>query len=706
MGIVYRGYHPVLDRAVAIKLLNAVSPSADAVRRFRVEAKALARVRHPNVIQVIDFGDVDKVPYIVLEFLGGGTLKERLTSGGPLRLDAALRVLRGVSAGLDAAHRRGVLHRDVKPANVLFAEDGTVVLSDFGLAKVSQDSVRTASGVVSGTPAYMSPEQFVGREATSSSDVYSLATMACEVLTGKLPFAGESLNELLYSKLQSEPISPTTLKPDLAVGIDQVILRGLRRNPDERWATCTALVDELEEVLVPGAVRGNREVGQVASIEASSDNRNQTIKASVTAARRVGFVGAVGALISSVGAVTAQLGDVAVLTGHGRSQAAVTIGYVAMVLGLIPVAIVLHRYARARWNTLSPLLLLVLVLSAPTYAAASAASGYFPSILGIPLTAGWLGVGLWLLCINQLLRRNPHWPAALVWVGTLVGVAWTALGTPLITVRAVAPALSYALTAYPVWAVWVGWILFERSRPATIETWKPFSITVAGALVLSGGVLALLAVSPNTSTTVARATCLTVPAGVMTVTCDVVATTNPAAAFDCSTGSMDASFQIFDSRAAPLRYQGGRCILSKSQTGTSGVITATSLSGDITVVIDFEASSIPDTGLTILVRCVAPQCLLIDVDTSSGGGLVAIREKSASGQFSTLASRTGQPRANGENRATFQVHDRTAKVWLNGQLLAQAAVSAPDNPGPVAVFGYFTGASSTVSIRRVWVFVP
>jgi hypothetical protein len=136
------------------------------------------------------------------------------------------------------------------------------------------------------------------------------------------------------------------------------------------------------------------------------------------------------------------------------------------------------------------------------------------------------------------------------------------------------------------------------------------------------------------------------------------------------------------------------------------VITATSLSGDITVVIDFEASSIPDTGLTILVRCVAPQCLLIDVDTSSGGGLVAIREKSASGQFSTLASRTGQPRANGENRATFQVHDRTAKVWLNGQLLAQAAVSAPDNPGPVAVFGYFTGASSTVSIRRVWVFVP
>src|ERR1700704_2299215 len=159
MGLVYRAYHVQLARTGAVKIMQGISPDQDSIARFRREAQAIARMRHPNILNVFDFGEYQGTPYMIVEYVPGGSLAGRM-SQGPLDRNSALRFLRGIAAGLDYAHAQGIVHRDVKPANVLLERDETPVLADFGLAKMLQgSSLQSLTGVTTGTPAYMAPEQ-------------------------------------------------------------------------------------------------------------------------------------------------------------------------------------------------------------------------------------------------------------------------------------------------------------------------------------------------------------------------------------------------------------------------------------------------------------------------------------------------------------------------------------------------------------------
>ena len=246
MGLVYRAYHRDLERTGAVKVMQAISPDADTVARFRHEAQAIAQLRHPNIVNVYDFGDYQGTPYMIVEYVPGGSLAGRMAQG---RLDRAttMKYLRGIAAGLDYAHAHGIVHRDVKPANVLLTAEDAPVLADFGLAKLLQgSSLKSMTGVTTGTPAYMAPEQVTGGKIGPAADRYSLATIAYEMVTGVIPFDGLALMELLYAQVHRDADSPSSRNPSLPAAVDSVIMRGLAKDPAARWESCTAFVDALD----------------------------------------------------------------------------------------------------------------------------------------------------------------------------------------------------------------------------------------------------------------------------------------------------------------------------------------------------------------------------------------------------------------------------------------------------------------------------
>lgn len=245
MGLVYRAYHHDLERTGAVKVMQAITPDADTVARFRHEAQAIAQLRHPNIVNVYDFGDYQGTPYMIVEYVPGGSLAGRMAQG---RLDQAttMRYLRGIAAGLDYAHAHGIVHRDVKPANVLLTAEDTPVLADFGLAKLLQgSSLKSMTGVTTGTPAYMAPEQVTGSKIGPAADRYSLTTIAYEMVTGVIPFDGLALMELLYAQVHRDPMPPSSRNPSVPPAVDSVIMRGLAKDPAARWESCTAFVDAL-----------------------------------------------------------------------------------------------------------------------------------------------------------------------------------------------------------------------------------------------------------------------------------------------------------------------------------------------------------------------------------------------------------------------------------------------------------------------------
>jgi len=249
MGVVYRAYHAQLARTGAVKVMQAITPDEDSIARFRHEAQAIAQMRHPNILNVFDFGEYQGTPYMIVEYVPGGSLANRL-NGPQLDQASALKYLRGIASGLDHAHGLGIVHRDVKPANVLLEKDDTPVIADFGLAKLLQgSSLKSMTGVTTGTPAYMAPEQVTGSHAGPPADRYSLATIAYEMLTGVIPFDGEGLMEVLYAQVHRDPLPPSARNSALNPQVDAVIMRGLAKDPAARWETATAFVNALEAAL-------------------------------------------------------------------------------------------------------------------------------------------------------------------------------------------------------------------------------------------------------------------------------------------------------------------------------------------------------------------------------------------------------------------------------------------------------------------------
>ncbi len=242
MSEVWSAKDEELGRRVAIKLL---APNADTLR-FEREARAFASLGHPNVTQLYDYGEEDGRPYMVLEYLPGGTLEDRLGRRTPLPDDETLGIATGVAAGLAHAHARGVVHRDLKPANVLFDEEGRPKIADFGIARLAAgEGTLTEAGTVLGTAAYISPEQAMGEAATPASDVYSFGVLLYRMLTGRLPFEADDPMELVVQHRDALPPPVTQFRDDAPARLEATTMVALEKNPADRPADGSALLVEL-----------------------------------------------------------------------------------------------------------------------------------------------------------------------------------------------------------------------------------------------------------------------------------------------------------------------------------------------------------------------------------------------------------------------------------------------------------------------------
>jgi hypothetical protein len=259
-GQVYRAFHPVLERDVAIKLIHPhLTGESDFLERFCREARIIAALHHPGIVQVHDFDVEGATIYMVMEFVEGESLEKRLAplhaQGDRMPIADALRLFQLIVQAVAYAHGQGIVHGDLKPANVLLSSQGQPILVDFGLAKVIGRERLTTSGTVLGTPAYLSPEQCSGEIGDMRSDVYALGVMLYELTTGTLPFHADTLMGLLYKHI-SEPLPPPrSVNPDLPPAIEQIVQKTLAKDPDERYASAQALLAALDESFAPMEAR-------------------------------------------------------------------------------------------------------------------------------------------------------------------------------------------------------------------------------------------------------------------------------------------------------------------------------------------------------------------------------------------------------------------------------------------------------------------
>src|SRR5919205_2419882 len=233
MSTVYRAFDPTLERWVAIKLMHRdISHDPDQLERFRREARAVARLSHPHVVTVIDAGDDDGTPYIVFEYVEGETLKERIRSAGRLPIPEAVAYAIEIGRALGAAHERAIVHRDVKPQNVLIDDEGSAKVTDFGIARTLTEEGLTADGRVLGTTDYVSPEQALGRPVTGQSDIYSLGVVLYEMLTGHVPFAGDNQVAVAMRHVREEIPDVQKRRPDVSAALAAVIDRATAKEVD------------------------------------------------------------------------------------------------------------------------------------------------------------------------------------------------------------------------------------------------------------------------------------------------------------------------------------------------------------------------------------------------------------------------------------------------------------------------------------------
>ncbi|MCU0805539.1 MAG: serine/threonine protein kinase [Burkholderiales bacterium] len=249
MGVVYEGHDPMIDRVVAIKTILAENlagaDAAEQLARFRREAQAAGRLTHPNIVAIYDFGEDAGTYYIAMEYVKGRELQTFLDANERFPIDRVVRIMGQLLDALDYSHRNGVVHRDVKPSNVIILADGSIKVADFGIARIESSNL-TQAGTVMGTPSYMSPEQFMGQTVDGRSDLFSAGVILYQLLTGERPFTG-SLTTIMHKVLKEDPLPPSTLNVQVPQAFDAVVRKALAKRPDERFETAREFADAIRQ---------------------------------------------------------------------------------------------------------------------------------------------------------------------------------------------------------------------------------------------------------------------------------------------------------------------------------------------------------------------------------------------------------------------------------------------------------------------------
>jgi eukaryotic-like serine/threonine-protein kinase len=280
MSTVYRAFDTVLERTVAIKLMHReIAADSDQLERFRREARAVAQLAHPHIVTVIDAGEepgagghggddshAGATPYIVFEYVNGETLKDRIRRDGPLEIPQAIAYAIEIARALGAAHERLIVHRDVKPQNVLIGAEGSAKITDFGIARSLTEEGLTADGRVLGTTDYVSPEQALGQPVTGQSDLYSLGVVLYEMVTGGVPFTGDSPVAVAMRHVREDIPDPQIMRPELSAATAAVIDRAVAKDLSRRYANAAEMVADLEEVLAVETARKGQATGEVTSV--------------------------------------------------------------------------------------------------------------------------------------------------------------------------------------------------------------------------------------------------------------------------------------------------------------------------------------------------------------------------------------------------------------------------------------------------------
>src|SRR3712207_3308811 len=251
MAEVYLAHDDILDRDVALKVMSGrYAGDEEFVERFKREAQSAAALSHPNIVSIFDRGESeDGTYYIAMEYLPGGTLKDRIMTKGALPARTAAEVALQIAEALHAAHKRGVIHRDIKPHNILITDSGNVKVTDFGIARAASSSTMTRTGSILGTAHYISPEQAMGEPVGPASDLYSLGIVLYEMLTGELPYDAETPIGIAMKHVNGPLLPPRAVNPDVPRGINTITCRLLSKQPGERYADAEELVEDLERVM-------------------------------------------------------------------------------------------------------------------------------------------------------------------------------------------------------------------------------------------------------------------------------------------------------------------------------------------------------------------------------------------------------------------------------------------------------------------------
>ena len=260
MAIVYRAYDTVEDRIVAIKILKEeYLDNKDFIRRFKNESKAIAILRHPNIVKVYDVSFGDKIQYIVMEYIDGITLKEYINHQHNIKWQEAIHFTAQILKALEHAHAKGIVHRDIKPQNIILLKDGTIKVTDFGIARFSRNETRTMSAMAIGSVHYIAPEQVRGEITDEKADIYSVGVILYEMLTGSLPFEADNAVSVAIMQLQNQPKFPREINEDIPFGLEEITLKAMQKEPMNRYNSAAQMLDDIRRFLDNPSIHFNYE---------------------------------------------------------------------------------------------------------------------------------------------------------------------------------------------------------------------------------------------------------------------------------------------------------------------------------------------------------------------------------------------------------------------------------------------------------------